>query len=167
LIKINPMNQKTVFTISSVLVVFALLFMACEKNTAATVATAATSGSTTASTGPNSITVDGTSHNVVTTNTVVGSAFLILSTSVGSSYPSSSIYFTGSSAPAAGSYTASANYPTSGNCGVTITPATSITWTVVSCNMTVTAGSSRAVTFTNSTFTDGTATHTVSANLPF
>ncbi|MGZ3903540.1 MAG: hypothetical protein ACXVC6_07590 [Bacteroidia bacterium] len=160
--------KKKIFTACSVLVLAAVLFMACEKNNNTQTVTNAvtTSGSTTSSTGPNTLVVDGTSHTVVTTNTVVGSAFLVLSTSSGS-YPSSSIYFTGSSAPAAGSYTANANYPTSGNCGITITPATSVTWSVVTCNMTVTSGSSRSISFTNSTFTDGTNTHTVTANLPF
>ena len=164
------MNKKIVFTISSVLLVCATLFMACEKSSTTSSSSSATStsgGTTGGTTGvAGTLNIDGAAHSVLTGTTVVGSTYVLVSNQ-NSSYPSLSLNFAGTSAPAAGTYTASSNYPTSGNCGAVLTPTISVTWTVVTCNMTVTAGSSKNVTFTNATFTDGTSTHTVTANLPF
>ena len=158
--------KKITFTISSILVVCATIFMACEKNTS-TAVTAATTGNTTASTGPNTMVVDGSSHTVATGTNVIGTNYVLVSSTVPGAYPSISLTFSGTVTPTAGTYTANANYPTTGNCGTILTPSTSVTWTVVSCNINVTSGSSKAMSFTNATFTDGTNTHTVTANLPF
>jgi hypothetical protein len=159
--------KKTLFTFSAVFIVAATLFIACVKKTTSSSSTSssATTGGTTGVAG--SLTVDGTAHTVTTGTNVIGSSYVLVSNTNTTSYPSISINFAGTSAPAAGSYTPSANYPTTGNCSASITPSISITWTVVTCNMTVTSGSSKAVTFNGATFTDGTNTHTVSANLPF
>ena len=159
--------RKTLFTLSTVLVVLASLFAACVKKTTTSSSSSATTttGSTTGVAG--SLTIDGTAHAVTTGTNVIGSSYALVSNTNTTNYPSISINFAGTSAPAAGSYTPSPNYPTTGNCSASITPSISITWTVVTCNMTVTSGSSKAVTFNGATFTDGTNTHTVSANLPF
>ena len=149
-----------VFTFGSVLFVCAVLFMACQKSSTTSTAASTTTGGTTGS-----LVVDGTSHSATPGSNTNGNSFVIISNTSG--YPSISLTFTNTTAPAAGSYTASNNYPTSGNCGAVLTPAVSITWTVVTCHMTVTSGSSRNVSFSGATFTDGTSTHTVSANLPF
>ena len=154
--------KKTLFTIGSVLVVITILFMACQKSTTTAVSTTSTtSGSTTGVAG--NMTVDGTAHTMLTNNNVIGSAFVLGSNTNPGQYPALNINFTGTSAPAAGSYTAT---PT-GSCTAVLTPSTSITWTVVTCTMSVTSGTGRAVNFANATFTDGVNTHTVTANLPF
>jgi hypothetical protein len=157
------MNKKLTFTFFSVLLICTALFMACQKSLHDTVASA--TGSTTGVAG--SINIDGTSHAVTTGTVVIGNTYVLVSNTNGSSYPSISTNFTGTVTPAAGSYTANANYPTSGNCGVSVTPSTSITWTVVTCHVLVSSGSSKAISFNGATFTDGANTHTVSANLPF
>jgi hypothetical protein len=160
--------KKTLFTFSTVFIVVATLFMACVKKTTTSSSSSATTTTTGGTTGVvGSLTIDGTAHSVTTGTNVIGSSYVLVSNTNTSNYPSISINFAGTSAPAAGSYTPSPNYPTTGNCSASITPSISITWTVVSCNMTVTSGSSKAVTFNNATFTDGANTHTVSANLPF
>jgi len=163
------MNKKTLFTFGCAVLVCIALFMACEKNTnttSNTTGTTTTTGSTTGTTAANSMVVDGTAHTVTTGTSTVGNNFVIVSNSTGG-YPSISLTFTNTAAPAAGTYTANPSYPASGNCDASVTPSTSITWTVVTCHMNVTSGSSRSVTFNGGTFTDGTNTHTVSVNLPF
>ncbi|HWY38965.1 MAG TPA: hypothetical protein VNY73_10430 [Bacteroidia bacterium] len=164
--------KKLIFTAGSVLLVISALFMACVKSknttsTATAAATGTTTGSTTSTPSANTMVVDGSSHSVTTGTSVIGSTFAVISNTTLGGYPSISLYFAGTSAPAAATYTASANYPTSGNCGASATPSTSTTWTVVSCKPVVTSGSSRSVTFSNATFTDGANTHTISVNLPF
>jgi len=157
------MSKKTVFTFSSVLLVCTVFFMACQKSSSNPVSTPPPSGGTTAA---NSIAIDGTPHTVTTGTSTAGNYFLIVSNTSGS-YPSISLTFTNTTAPAADTYTACNNLPTSGMCQTILTPTISVTWTVVTCHMNVTSGSSRSVSFSGATFTDGTNTHTVSANLPF
>ncbi len=165
--KKSIINKKSIFTFCSVLISCTVLFLACEKSNAVTQAATTTTGGTTGTTAANSIIVDGTASTVTTSTNTVGNNFLIVSNKTLGGYPSISLTFTNTAVPSAGSYTPTNNYPTSGTSGSILTPAISTTWTVVTSVMTVTSGASRSVSFTNSTFTDGTSTYTVSANLPF